>query len=59
MTLMARVSTFLASIRNFVSISLDRKYKKLIFGNSNISFSYNTTILKAAVAFIVESSRFD
>ncbi len=61
---MARVSTLLALFPNFDLIPYDRNTKEtfvdtLIFGNSNLSFSDNIRILKAAIAFIEESSRFD
>ena len=50
--------------RFFFLIPLDRNSKEtfvdtLIFGNSNLSFSDNITVLKAATVFIVESGRFD
>ena len=62
--LMARVSALLALLPNFDLLLHDRNSKEtfvdtLIFGNSNLSFSDNITILKAAIAFIGESSRFD
>ena len=62
--LIATVSTLLSLIPNFVLIPHDRNSKEtfvdtLIFGNSDLSFSDNITIRKAALAFIVESSRFD
>ncbi len=63
-TLMAKVSTLLALLPNFDLIPHGRNTEEtfvdtLIFGNSNLSFSDNIRILKAAIAFIEESSRFD